>query len=63
MLDDHTQMPTEVHIIKFGGIAAEVARIAARSGMRGIAWNCSPKSAPGVRFVDIDTAGCQSQGL
>ena len=30
-------------LIGFGGIAAEVARIATGSGMRVIAWNRSPK--------------------
>jgi D-3-phosphoglycerate dehydrogenase len=42
-------------LIGFGGIAAEVARIALGSGMRVIAWNRSPKSCAGVDFVDIDT--------
>jgi D-3-phosphoglycerate dehydrogenase len=42
-------------LIGFGGIAAEVARIALGSGMRVIAWNRSPKKHPGVEFVDIDT--------
>jgi D-3-phosphoglycerate dehydrogenase len=42
-------------LLGFGGIAAEVARIAAWSGMRVIAWNRSVKSAPGVTFVDLDT--------
>jgi D-3-phosphoglycerate dehydrogenase len=42
-------------LVGFGGIAAEVARIAAGSGMRVIAWNRSPKSAPGVAFADLDT--------
>ena len=42
-------------LLGFGGIAGEVARIAAGSGMRVIAWNRSPKSAPGVTFVDLDT--------
>lgn len=41
-------------LIGFGGIAAEVARIALGSGMRVIAWNRSPKSFAGVEFVDID---------
>ena len=39
-------------LIGFGGIAAEVARIALGSGMRVIAWNRTPKSFPGVEFVD-----------
>jgi D-3-phosphoglycerate dehydrogenase len=42
-------------LIGFGGIAAEVARIALGSGMRVIAWNRSPKSFAGVEFVGIDT--------
>jgi D-3-phosphoglycerate dehydrogenase / 2-oxoglutarate reductase len=42
-------------LIGFGGIAAEVARIALGSGMRVIAWNRSPKKSPGVDFVDVDT--------
>jgi D-3-phosphoglycerate dehydrogenase / 2-oxoglutarate reductase len=42
-------------LIGFGGIAAEVARIALGGGMRVLAWNRSPKSCPGVDFVDIDT--------
>src|SRR5947199_5271461 len=41
-------------VIGFGGIAAEVARIALGSGMRVIAWNRSPKSYPGVEFVELD---------
>jgi D-3-phosphoglycerate dehydrogenase len=41
-------------LIGFGGIAAEVARIALGSGMRVIAWNRSPKRSKGVEFVDLD---------
>ncbi|MGY3293135.1 D-3-phosphoglycerate dehydrogenase [Bradyrhizobium sp. LM3.6] len=41
-------------LIGFGGIAAEVARIASGSGMKVIAWNRSPKSHPGVEFTDLD---------
>jgi D-3-phosphoglycerate dehydrogenase / 2-oxoglutarate reductase len=47
-------------LIGFGGIAAEVARIASGSGMRVIAWNRSPKSHPGVEFVDLDALLKQS---
>jgi D-3-phosphoglycerate dehydrogenase / 2-oxoglutarate reductase len=47
-------------LIGFGGIAAEVARIALGSGMRVIAWNRSPKSHPGVDFVDLDALLAQS---
>jgi D-3-phosphoglycerate dehydrogenase len=48
-------------LIGFGGIAAEVARIALGSGMRVIAWNRTPKSFPGVEFVELDTLLAQSQ--
>jgi D-3-phosphoglycerate dehydrogenase len=41
-------------LIGFGGIAAEVARIASGSGMKVIAWNRTPKKHPGVEFVTID---------
>jgi D-3-phosphoglycerate dehydrogenase len=41
-------------LIGFGGIAAEVARIARGSGMRVIAWNRSPKKAAGVEFAELD---------
>jgi D-3-phosphoglycerate dehydrogenase / 2-oxoglutarate reductase len=39
----------------FGGIAAEVARLALGCGMKVLAWNRSPKAHPGVQFVDIET--------
>jgi D-3-phosphoglycerate dehydrogenase len=47
-------------LIGFGGIAAEVARIALGSGMRVIAWNRSPKKHAGVEFVDLDTLFARS---
>lgn len=50
-------------LIGFGGIAAEVARIAAGSGMRVLAWNRTPKTAPGVTFADLDTVLAESQVL
>ncbi len=50
-------------LVGFGGIAAEVARIAAGSGMRVLAWNRSPKTVPGVSFVDLDTLLAESQVL
>ena len=50
-------------LLGFGGIAAEVARIAAGSGMRVLAWNRSPKTAPGVTFVDLDTLLAESHVL
>src|SRR6478735_4337124 len=42
-------------LIGFGGIAAEVARVALGGGMRVIAWNRSPKTYPDVQFVDLNT--------
>ena len=41
-------------LIGFGGIAAEVARIALGSGMKVIAWNRSPKNFAGVDFVALE---------
>lgn len=52
-----------IGLIGFGGIAAEVARIAGGSGMKVIAWNRSPKTHPGVEFVALDTLLAQSQVL
>ncbi len=48
-------------LIGFGGIAAEVARIALGSGMRVLAWNRSPKSFPGVDFVTLEKLLAESQ--
>ena len=48
-------------LIGFGGIAAEVARIALGSGMKVIAWNRSPKRFAGVEFVSLDALLAQSQ--
>jgi D-3-phosphoglycerate dehydrogenase len=48
-------------LIGFGGIAAEVARIALGSGMRVIAWNRSPKSFAGVEFVALEKLLAESQ--
>lgn len=50
-------------LLGFGGIAAEVARIAHGSGMRVLAWNRSPKTAPGVTFVALDTLLAESHVL
>jgi D-3-phosphoglycerate dehydrogenase / 2-oxoglutarate reductase len=43
-----------IGLIGFGGIAAEVARIAVGSGMRVLAWNRTPRTASGVTFTDLD---------
>src|ERR1700722_18077596 len=47
-------------LIGFGGIAAEVARIALGSGMKVIAWNRSPKQFAGVEFVSLEALLAQS---
>jgi len=47
-------------LIGFGGIAAEVARIALGSGLRVTAWNRTPKTAAGVDFVELDALLAQS---
>lgn len=53
--DDGMQLTGKtLGLIGFGGIAAEVARIATGSGMRVIAWNRSPKKFPKVEFVELD---------
>ena len=49
--------------IGYGGIAAEVARIAHGSGMRVIAWNRTPKMAPNVEFLPLEEVLAQSQVL
>jgi D-3-phosphoglycerate dehydrogenase len=41
-------------LIGFGGIAAEVARMALGGGMRVIAWNRTPKKSSKVEFVELD---------
>jgi len=59
--DDGMQLTGKtLGLIGFGGIAAEVARIALGSGMRVKAWNRSAKQYPGVDFVAIDTLLAQS---
>ena len=52
-----------IGLLGFGGIASEVARIAGGSGMRVLAWNRTPKTAPGVTFVDLDTLLAESDVL
>ena len=49
-----------IGLIGFGGIAAEVARIAGGSGMRVLAWNRTPRTAAGVTFADLDTVLAES---
>jgi D-3-phosphoglycerate dehydrogenase len=52
-----------IGLLGYGGIGAEVARIAGGSGMRVLAWNRSPKSAPGVTFVELETLLAESDVL
>jgi D-3-phosphoglycerate dehydrogenase / 2-oxoglutarate reductase len=47
-------------LIGFGGIAAEVARIARGTGMKVIAWNRSAKKFAGVDFVPLEALLAQS---
>jgi D-3-phosphoglycerate dehydrogenase len=49
-----------IGLIGFGGIAAEVARIASGSGMRVIAWNRTAKAASGVEFMPLEQVLAQS---
>jgi D-3-phosphoglycerate dehydrogenase len=41
-------------LIGFGGIGAEMARLALGIGMRVLAWNRTPRAHPGVEFVPIE---------
>ena len=50
-------------LLGFGGIAGELARLGAGIGMRVLAWNRTPRSAPGVAFVDLDTLLAESDVL
>jgi D-3-phosphoglycerate dehydrogenase len=52
-----------IGLVGFGGIAAEVARIAGGSGMRVLAWNRTPKVAAGVTFADLDAVLAESDVL
>jgi D-3-phosphoglycerate dehydrogenase len=53
--DDGMQLTGKtLGLIGFGGIAAEVARIALGSGIKVLAWNRTAKSHAGVEFVGLD---------
>jgi D-3-phosphoglycerate dehydrogenase len=59
--DDGMQLTGKtLGLIGFGGIAAEVARIALGSGMKVIAWNRSPKQFAGIEFVSLEALLAQS---
>lgn len=47
-------------LIGYGGIGAEMARMAAGIGMTVLAWNRSPRQAHGVTFVGIEQLLAQS---
>ena len=47
-------------LIGFGGIAAEVARMARGIGMKVIAWNRTSRQFAGVEFVSLETLLAQS---
>jgi D-3-phosphoglycerate dehydrogenase / 2-oxoglutarate reductase len=51
-----------IGLLGFGGIAAEVARLAG-GFMRVLAWNRTPRTSPGVSFVDLDTLLAESHVL
>ena len=52
-----------IGLLGYGGIGAEVGRLAGGAGMRVLAWNRTPKSAAGVQFVDLDTLLAESDVL
>ena len=52
-----------IGLLGYGGIGAEVGRIAGGGGMRVLAWNRTPKTAPGVEFVDLDVLLAESHVL
>lgn len=52
-----------IGLLGFGGIAAEVARLALGVGMRVLAWNRTRKTYPGVQFVELDHLLAESDVL
>lgn len=48
-------------LVGFGGVAAEVARIALGCGMKVLAWNRSERACPGVEFAPLDRVLAQSE--
>ena len=60
--DDGMQLTGKtLGLIGFGGIAAEVARIALGSGIKVLAWNRTAKSHANVEFVGLDALLARSQ--
>ena len=50
-------------LVGFGGIAAEVARLALGIGMKVIAWNRAPKAHAGVEFVSLERLLAESDAV
>ena len=50
-------------LLGYGGIAAEMARLARGIGMKVLAWNRTRRTAEGVTFVDLDTLLAESRVL
>ncbi|MEP7300555.1 MAG: NAD(P)-dependent oxidoreductase [Caldimonas sp.] len=50
-------------LIGFGGIAAEVARLALGIGMKVLAWNRTAKAHPGVEFVSVERLLAESDAV
>ncbi|MCE9657952.1 MAG: 3-phosphoglycerate dehydrogenase [Burkholderiales bacterium] len=50
-------------LVGFGGIAAEVARMAAGIGMKVLAWNRTPKAHDSVEFVAIERLLAESDAV
>ncbi|MEP9355468.1 NAD(P)-dependent oxidoreductase [Xanthobacter sp. KR7-65] len=50
-------------LIGFGGIGAEMARLALGAGMRVIAWNRSPRDYPNVTFVSLEELLAESHAV
>lgn len=42
-------------LVGFGGIASELARLAFGAGMKVVAWNRSPRTAPDIPFLPLET--------
>jgi D-3-phosphoglycerate dehydrogenase len=50
-------------LVGFGGIGAEVARLALGCGMKVLAWNRTAKTFPGVEFVPIERLLAESDAV
>ncbi len=49
-----------IGLVGYGGIAAEVARMALGLGMNVLAWNRTPRHAPGVEFAPLERVLAES---